>query len=70
VDVCEILGILPPELKQVVNKLISVDSEGRSEPLPVVHYLESLVKITTLLGKNNQTEQAVLSILAAEDTHR
>ncbi|OGO36381.1 MAG: hypothetical protein A2147_03235 [Chloroflexi bacterium RBG_16_57_8] len=69
-DISEMMGLLPPDLKPIMAKLISIEADEHSEVLSAVEYLDSLVKITTLLGKDNQTEQAMLSILSVEDGHR
>jgi hypothetical protein len=66
-DVAGIMGLLSPEIKQIMTKLINVDSDGKSQSFSVRVFLDSLVKITTLLGKDNQTEAALLSILSRED---
>lgn len=66
-DVAEIMGLLSPEIKQIMTKLINVDSDGKSQSFSVRVFLDSLVKITTLLGKDNKTEAALLSILSRED---
>jgi len=65
-DVAGIMGLLSPDIKQIMTKLINVDSDGKSS-FSVRVFLDSLVKITTLLGKDNQTETALLSILSRED---
>lgn len=66
-DVAELMGLLSPQLKQIMIKLINVDSEDGSESVSARGFLDSLVRITTLLGKDNQTEAALLSILSQEE---
>lgn len=68
-DVAEMLGVLSPELKQVMTKFIATDKNGNGEAPSGRVFLDSLVKITTLLGKDNQTEAALLAILSGEDGH-
>jgi archaellum component FlaD/FlaE len=68
-DVAEIMGLLSPQLKQIMIKLINIDSDGNAQSMSARVFLDSLVKITTLLGKDNQTEAALLSILSREDDH-
>jgi len=68
-DVAEMMGLLSPQLKQIMAKLINTDSDGNSESVSARVFLESLMKITSLLGKDNQTEAALLSILSKEDGH-
>jgi hypothetical protein len=67
-DVAEMMGLLSPQLKQIMTKLINTDSDGNAQSVSARVFLDSLVKITTLLGKDNQTEAALLSILSGEDT--
>ena len=66
-DVAEMMGLLSPQLKQIMLKLINTDSDGKMQSVSARVFLDSLVKITTLLGKDNQTEAALLSILSRED---
>jgi archaellum component FlaD/FlaE len=68
-DVAEMMGLLSPQLKQIMTKLINIDSDGNSQSVSARVFLDSLVKITTLLGKDNQTEAALLSIMSREDGH-
>jgi hypothetical protein len=68
-DVAEMMGLLSPQFKQILTKLIHIDSDGNSQSVSARVFLDSLVKITTLLGKDNQTVAALLSILAREDDH-
>ena len=68
-DVAEMMGLLSPELKHIMTKFISTDRDGNTESLSARAFLNSLVKITTLLGKDNQTEEALLAILSGEDGH-
>jgi hypothetical protein len=62
-DVAEMMGLLSPDLNRIMTKFISIDRDGNSESLLARDYLDSLLKITTLLGKDNQTEEALLAIL-------
>lgn len=66
-DVAELMGLLSPEIKQIMAKLINIDKDGKAQSFSVRIFLDSLVKITTLLGKDNQTETALLTILSRED---
>jgi hypothetical protein len=66
-DVAELMGLLTPQLKQIMTKLINIDSDGNSQSVSARVFLDSLVKVTTLLGKDNQTEAALLSILSGKD---
>lgn len=66
-DVAELTGLLTPELRQIMTKLIDIDSDRNSQSVSAKVFLNSLVKVTTLLGKDNQTESALLSILSEEN---
>jgi len=66
-DVAEMMGLLTPQLKQIMTKLINVDSNDSSQSVSARAFLDSLLKVTTLLGKDNQTEAALLSILSREE---
>lgn len=69
-DVAETMGLLPPDLGRIITKLISIESDGHPEAMPVRDYLDSLLMLTTLLGKDNRTEEALLAMLPVEDNHR
>jgi hypothetical protein len=69
-DVAETMGLLPPDLGRIITKLISIESDGHTEVMPVRDYLDSLLMLTTLLGKDNRTEEALLAMLPGEDSHR
>jgi len=62
-DFSEMMGLLPPDMKHIMTKLISVEGDGDAEALSPRDYLGSLVRITTLLGRDNQTEEALLSMV-------
>jgi hypothetical protein len=66
-EVADMMGLLSPQLKQIMTKLINTDTDGDSQPVSTRVFLDSLVKVTTLLGKDNQTEAALLSILSGKD---
>ena len=65
-DVAELMGLLSPQLKQIMIKIVNIDSDDDSRSVSARVFLDSLVRITTLLGKDNQTEAALLSILSEE----
>ena len=69
-DVAETMGLLPPDLGRIIAKLINIESDGHTEAMPVRDYLDSLLMLTTLLGKDNRTEEALLAMLPVEDNHR
>jgi hypothetical protein len=69
-DIAEVMGLLPPDLGRIVTKLINIEADEHAEALPVRSYLDSLLMLTSLLGKDNRTEEALLSIIPREDSHR
>ncbi len=69
-DVTEMMGLINPDLKRIVSKLISVEAGGHTDTAEARDYFNALVRITTLLGKDNQQEEALLAVIAAEDGHR
>jgi len=69
-DISSLMGYLPIELKQIMVKLVKIDKNGQQDAVVTREYLRSLVKLTSLLGKDNKTETALLSILSGEDDHR
>jgi hypothetical protein len=68
-DIAEMMGYLPTDLKQVMIKLVNIQGEN-SDNITARDYLDSLMKITTLLGKNNEAEALMVSILSEEHDHR
>jgi hypothetical protein len=64
------LGLLSPDLKGIVTKLILVEGDGHTAVLPARDYLNALVRITSLLGRDNQQEEALLAVIGGEDEHR
>ena len=66
-DVAELMGLLSPQLKQIMIKLINIDRDNDSQSVSARVFLDSLVRITALLGRDNQTEAALLSILSGEE---
>jgi archaellum component FlaD/FlaE len=62
-EIAEMMGLLSPDLNRIMTKFISIDRDGNSDAVSARDYLDYLLKITTLLGKNNQTEEALLAIL-------
>jgi len=69
-DISEMTGYLQPDLKEIMTKLVNTEGDGKTDSVTAREYLDSLVELTTLLGKNNETETALLSILSEEDDHR
>jgi hypothetical protein len=69
-DMSEVLGYLSRDLKAILQKLIYLAPEGHYEDVPTREYLNSLLKIASLLGADNKSEAALLSILSEEEHHR
>ena len=69
-DIAAIMGYLSMDLKQIMVKLVNAEVNGQTDAAAAREYLDSLIKLTTLLGKNNETETALLSILSGENNHR
>jgi hypothetical protein len=69
-DLAEMMGFLAADLKQVLAKLIKIEPDDHARSVSTRDYFDSLMKITTLLGKDNQTEETMLTILSGEDGHR
>ena len=69
-DMSEVMGYLSQDLKAILLKLVYLAPEGHYEDVPTREYLNSLLKIASLLGADNKSEAALLSILSEEDHHR
>lgn len=69
-DISEMMGHLSPDIKRVVVKLISLSPEEHPiGELTTRDYLTSLIELSSLLGKSNRSELALLSILSQENNH-
>lgn len=62
-DVAEMMGLLSPDLNRILIKFIGIKRDDIVDSDLARDYLDSLMKITTLLGKDNKTEEALLAIL-------
>ncbi len=69
-DISEMMGHLPPNIKGIVAKLINLAPDGYSGEVTTRDYLALLLELTSLLGKGNKSEVALLSILCQENDHR
>jgi hypothetical protein len=69
-DLSQMIGFLGPDLKEILVKLVKVEADDQACGITARDYFDSLMKITTLLGKDNQTEETMLSILSGENGHR
>ncbi len=69
-DTSEMMGHLPPDIKEIMAKFISLTPDGCSGEVTTRDYLMSLIGLDSLLGKGNKSEIALLSILSQENDHR
>jgi|WetSurMetagenome_2_1015567.scaffolds.fasta_scaffold407402_1 hypothetical protein len=72
-DFTDMLGLLTPDMKKVLSKLITIDDTGKqneNQNPDYRNYLDSLIEITSLLGKDNHTEKTMLTIISGEADHR
>ncbi len=69
-DTSEMMGHLPPDIKEILGKFISLTPDGCSGEVATRDYLISLIELDSLLGKGNKSEIALLSILSQENGHR
>jgi hypothetical protein len=70
IDVSEMMGLLSPQLRQLLGKLINIQPDSTGGDASGRDYLDSLLEVTSLLGRDNTTETALLSVLPSENDHR
>jgi len=63
VEVSELMGNMPPDIKSILLKLISLRPSEPSGETTTRTQLSCLVKLTELLGKCNKAEATLLSLL-------
>jgi hypothetical protein len=64
VDIYQMMGYLPLNLKELLLQLIRLaEEEGLQEQVKMRDFLPILIQLDTLLGQNLKTESAVLSLL-------
>jgi hypothetical protein len=68
-DISEMMGFLPSDLKQVLVKLVNTETDGHHDTSQARDFLDSLIDITALLGRNNEMETALLSIIPVGVNH-
>ena len=70
-DISEMMGHVAPDLKNILVKFIKLTPDGYPGPGKVTtrDYLASLIELDSLLGKDNKSEVALLSILCQENDH-
>jgi hypothetical protein len=60
-DISEAMGYVPDDLKPILVKLIALAPKSTADsPLRTRDYINSLIKINSLLGKDNREETALL----------
>jgi hypothetical protein len=69
-DFSELMGVLPEGLRTILTKLINVETNANPDSSYSRSYLDSLIEITSLLGKDNLTEKTMLELLSGESDHR
>ncbi len=69
-DISEMMGHLPWDIKQILVKLIKLTPDEYSIEVMTRDYVTSLIELSSLLGKGNKSEIALLSILYQENDHR
>jgi uncharacterized protein (UPF0335 family) len=63
VEISELMGNMPPDVKSILFKLISLTPSEYSGKATTSAYLPSLLKLTNLLGKCDKTEANLISVL-------
>ncbi len=66
-ELSEVAGFLPPEVKTILTKLTTIKSNENSYKPNARDYFESLVKIAALFGNNSDYNAALLMVLAQGD---
>ena len=69
-DISEMMGHITPELKDILVKFMNHIPGEYPAKVTTQDYLTSLIELDSLLGKNNKSEAALLSILCQENDHR
>lgn len=69
-NISEMMGHVTPELKNILVKFINPIPDEYPGKVTTQDYLVSLIELDSLLGKNNKSEAALLSILCQENDHR
>jgi hypothetical protein len=71
-DISEVMGYVTAELKPIILKLIALAPPAPAESSPRTRdYIDSLIQINSLLGKDNREETALLllSLVSGEKNH-
>jgi hypothetical protein len=66
-EISQVAGFLPPEVKEILTKLTSIESPDHAYKPTARDYLDSLVKLAAVFGNNNDYNAALLLVLAQGD---
>ena len=66
-EIAEVAGFLPPEVKAILTKLTTIKSNENSYKPSARDYFDSLAKIAALFGNNSDYNAALLMILSQGD---
>lgn len=69
-DIAEITGHMPLNIKQALIKLINLTSEGHSGEVTTRDYMMSLTELDNVMSRGSKPEATLLSIMLQEDEHR
>ena len=68
-EISEVAGFLPPEVKEILTRLTNMELPEHSYKPSARDYFDSLVKLSTVFGNNNENNAALLLMLAQGDVH-
>jgi hypothetical protein len=71
-EISESMGYVSKELKPTISKLISLATQNNiQEPIKTRDYIDSLIKINGILGKDNREETTLLllSLISGDTNH-
>ena len=66
-EISQVAGFLPPEVKEILTKLTSIESSDHAYKPTARDYFDSLVKLAAVFGNNNDYNAALLLVLAQGD---
>ena len=68
-EISEIAGFLPKDVRQILIKLTTIESNEHSMQSKARDYFDSLVKIAALCGNESDYNTALLQVLSQGDVH-
>lgn len=68
-EISEVAGFLPAEVKKILTRLTNMELTEHSYKPSARDYFDSLVKLSTVFGNNNENNAALLLMLAQGDVH-